>query len=98
MKISLNNILNRYVNPSENIKTNVSQASQKKISKNFDELIIRSNATVSEDKFINDLTNKISKEVRTSASSYKVQDIQSQIENGTYQIGLDEVVKKMMLS
>lgn len=97
MKISLNNRLNHYLNPSENAKTNVSKLSQRKISKNFDELIIHSNNTASEDKFISDLTNKISKEVRTSASSYKMQDIQSQVENGTYQIGLDEVVKKLML-
>lgn len=97
MKITSNSISNRYKNTGKVIKSNFAQMAQTKISKNFDKITISSNTSISEDKFAHELASRISKEVKTATPSYKMEDIKSQIEEGTYQIGLDEVVKKIML-
>ncbi len=79
------------------MKTSSSQTSQKKIIKSFDELIINSNAALPEDKFVKDVSNKILKEISTPSDTYKIESLKAQIEDGTYQIMPEEIIRKMLL-
>lgn len=99
MKITSNNIINNYKNQTDVFKSANINNKNKRISKSFDEIIIQSTANaIPEDKFIKDLTSKISKDVRQQTSSYKLDELKAQIETGTYQIGLDEVANKILLN
>lgn len=99
MKITPNSIPHSYRGTNESTKTACPSAAPKKISKNFDEIIIHSKNTVaSEYQFVHSLTERITKEIQMPASSYKMDDIQAQVDAGTYQIGIDEIAKKMLLS
>lgn len=98
MKITSNKVGLNYPNTNDVLKSSTIPAEKKRITKNFDEIIIHVNNSANpEDKFINDLTSKLSKDIRTPASNYEIDDLKSQIETGTYQISLDEIAKKIML-
>lgn len=67
-------------------------------SKNCDQIIISSKAKQSNsDSFVENLTNNICEEVKTPASSEKLEGLANDIANGTYKIDIDEIVKKMLL-
>lgn len=95
MKIS-NNLFASFANQKINKKP-VIQKEPKKVSSNFDKLILNS-TSISDEKFIGDVTGKLLQEVRTPNSSVKLENIKSEIEKGVYDIGVDEILKKMMLS
>lgn len=99
MKITSNKFPGLYSLTQNDIAKNSSiQSSKKKIVKSFDELIINSSAAaISEDKFSKDVSNRILKEINTPASSNKIESLKAEIENGTYQIMPEEIVRKMML-
>lgn len=93
MKITNNNLYNLYNN-------NISQKHSFDISKNsskFDTIEINSDMSISDKKFIGEVSSKISKDVRIGNSNQKIDDIKKQIEEGTYEIDINNIVKKMML-
>lgn len=97
MKIIPNNIPYKYSGNNEAVKITASQSKSKKISQSFDQIILSTKSEVSDEKFVNDLTEKITKEVCSPSSSRDLEEIRSQIEDGTYHIGIDEIAKKMIL-
>ena len=102
MKIIPINIRNLYSCSNEIIKSDSNSLKSPKAhtcTKNFDEIIIQSrSASVSEDKFFNDVTTNMSKELRTPPSTDKLDELKQQIAEGTYQIGINEIVKKIFLA
>lgn len=100
MKISRNDIFN--LQSSVKNQTKVSNSNFKDIlktkDKNCDEIIISSKTKpVDSDDFAKTLSNKISDEVKTPASKEKLESLKNQIDNGTYKIDAEEIVKKIML-
>lgn len=100
MKISGNHFLNLHSNSTNNNKATQSSAQNTSVSraKKYDEIIICGKIdTPDQNSFIDELKNKISKEVATPCSEEKIADLKQQIEEGTYQIDIDQIAKKMML-
>ena len=95
MKIGANNIYSCYTTQKENAKLQIAEKNQRKIDKNFDKIVLHSSSD-SNDKFISDITNKLSNEVRKSASTEKLEYLQKKVAEGTYQIDLDAIVKKIL--
>lgn len=95
---------NQYYNFQSNVVKRSNSSKNENVTKsvcqkrNFDELIIHSRpASVTEESFAADLSTKVSSEVKTASSDEKLDSLKAQIENGTYQIDLDAIVKKMLL-
>lgn len=98
MKIIPTNIRNIYTNNSESIKNDLNTSKDAKVSnrsKSFDEIIIQAKVNVPEDKFISDITTTLSKELRTPTPSNKLDELKMQIAEGTYQIGVNEIINKI---
>ena len=66
--------------------------------KNFDEILISKNEAMPEGMFISELKNRILKEVQAPAPEKNIEEIRCQIEDGSYETGIDEVIRRMMLS
>lgn len=98
MKITSNAVNTHYMAQNELPKLSGGNSSSKRLNKNFDELLIHSNTAISDEKFLQELPKRISKELKNFTPTYQLEDIKNQIEDGTYRIGLDEVVKKMLLN
>jgi len=100
MKIQSNEFFNLQVNRNQKMNnTNKMQstdsAQQKPV---FDQILIQSkNTPPCADQFAKEVSNALFTEVRTSASSVKLNDLKKQITEGTYQIDFDEIAKRMML-
>jgi len=99
MKITPNNFYN--VQSSTNNQKNVSQPSFASVmntkGKNCDQIIISSKTKqVHSDSFVENLTNNISKEVRTNVSTDSIESLKNEIANGTYQVDLNEIANKMV--
>ena len=50
-----------------------------------------------EAKFVNELKNKIMNDVKKSHSEKELEELKLQIEDGSYQIGIDEIIRKILL-
>lgn len=53
--------------------------------------------TLSDEQFLSMTTKRLANEVREGASEYKLQDLQRQVAFGEYDIGVSEIIRKMML-
>lgn len=97
MKIIPNSPSIRYKGKSA-INKGFSASDTKKAQKNFDEIVISKKELVPEGKFISELKNRVLKEVSSPTSEKKLEELRFQIENGSYENGLDEVMRRMLLS
>lgn len=102
MKISNNNFFSLQSSVKNQSTSSQKCSNNKKASKkNCDEIIISSRNQIktpdTSDTFIEHLTNSIKEEVHTPSSTEKLDNLKKQIEEGTYKIDIDEIVKKMIL-
>ena len=96
MNLASNSLYTSYNIQKESAKLQIFEKNQKKTSRsNFDKILI-SPSTDSNDKFVNDITSKLSAEVRKPASSEQLNELQQKVAEGTYQIDLDAIVKKIL--
>jgi len=100
MKVNINNFFNMQTSSKSKEKTtqplpqNVSTGR----SRNCDEIIISGRVQkADQNRFIDELKNQISKEVNTPSSEQKIASLKQQIEEGNYQIDIDQIAKKMLL-
>ncbi|WP_304508377.1 flagellar biosynthesis anti-sigma factor FlgM [Anaerotignum sp.] len=101
MKVSLNHFFN--MQSTNNNKGKLQQSSSQNSSvsrtKNCDELIISGKIEkTDETSFVDEIKNKISKEIAAPCSEQKIEDLKQQIQDGTYKIDIDQITKKMLLS
>ncbi len=75
---------------------NNTEINQVRTSKNFDEILIRQENTMSESDFAAELAKKLKKEVYQTKSTKDLEEIQMELENGTYPLALDEVARRML--
>ncbi|WP_352400307.1 flagellar biosynthesis anti-sigma factor FlgM [Anaerotignum sp.] len=100
MKVNLNNFFNMQPNnkskekPIQPPPPNVSTARNR----NCDEIIISSKVEkVDQPTFIDELKNQILNEVNAPSSTQKITNLKQQIEEGSYQLDIDQIAKKMLL-
>jgi anti-sigma28 factor (negative regulator of flagellin synthesis) len=101
MKIPDNNFFNIQSSVKAQMKTSTRTFDNtfKAKSSNCDEIIISSKAGHTDsDDFAKNITNKIRDEVNTPVNEKTLESLKSQIEEGTYKIDTDEIVKKFMLN
>lgn len=97
MKIASNSLYTSYNIQKETARLQTSEKNQRKIDRNFDKILIKSSSSSdSNDKFANDIAAKLSSEVRKPASSEQLKSLQQKVADGTYQIDLDAIVKKIL--
>lgn len=75
---------------------NNAEINQVRTSKNFDEILIRQENTMSESDFATELAKKLKKEVYQTKPTKDLEEIRMQLENGTYPLALDEVARRML--
>ena len=65
-----------------------------------DTLTIQSEKTnsLSDEQFLSAATKRMAAEVREGASDYKLQDLQRQVAFGEYDIGVNEMIRKIMFT
>lgn len=100
MKVTLNSFFN--LQPPNKNKEKTAQSPKENLSttrnRNCDEIIIRAKHEKTEQsRFVGELKNKLSNEVNTPCSEEKIAHLKQQIEEGTYQIDMDQIAKKMLL-
>lgn len=97
MKISLDT---KYFNPYKNItRQSLSTAREVRTSQNFDGITLSSSPDISSEKaFADSLSSRILLEIKKPASSEKISNLQSQVEQGTYEADINAIVDRIMLS
>lgn len=91
-----------YINPPIHAVTTKPQptvsSTTKKTGKNFDEITISSRESFDELLFAKELSRKIMTEASSPTESKKVDELKAQVQSGSYQLMIDEIAKKMLLS
>ena len=75
---------------------NSPEINQTKNAKNFDEILIHQENTMSENQFVKELAAKLKKEVYQPKSTKDLEELKLQVENGTYSLALDEVARRIL--
>ncbi len=91
MQSSLYNVQQRTTNIENSPEIN-----QTKNAKNFDEILIHQENTMSENQFVKELAAKLKKEVYQPKSTKDLEELKLQVENGTYSLALDEVARRIL--
>ncbi len=65
--------------------------------KSFDEILIQKGQAIPEKTFIRNLKNEIMDDVKASHSEKELEELKLQIQEGSYQIGIDELIRKILL-
>lgn len=55
-------------------------------------------SSLSDEQFLSATTKRVAAEVREGATEYKLQDLQRQVALGEYDIGVSEIIRKMMFA
>jgi len=97
MKIASNSLHTSYTIQKETARLQTSEKNQRRINRNFDKILIQSTPSYdSNDNFVSNITSKLSSEVRKPASSEQLNELRQKVAEGTYQIDLDAIVKKIL--
>lgn len=99
MKIQLNQFFNLQSNTKKQTQTASSKNSTSELhqKRSFDELVISSRPTpVTDETFVADVSKQVSAEAKATSSDEKLESLKAQIEEGTYQIDLGAVARKML--
>jgi len=96
MKIASNSLYTSFNIQKETARLHNSEKNQRRINRNFDKILIQSTpSSDSNDNFVSNITSKLSSEVRKPASSEQLNELRQKVAEGTYQIDLDAIVKKI---
>ena len=97
MKIASNSLHTSYTIQKETARLQTSEKNQRRINRNFDKILIQSTpSSDSNDNFVSNITSKLSSEVRKPASSEQLNELRQKVAEGTYQIDLDAILKKIL--
>lgn len=98
MKISTNNNLNKYTSLHLHTKENSSDYVSSNITHKFDAITIQSNPRqIVERTFAESVAKAVSSDISQTASDAKLQNLQRQIADGTYQVDPHAIAFKMLL-
>lgn len=98
MKISRENCYLNHINTIKSNNQSTANISQKKNTKNFDTITLSFKQTFDEAAFSKEISQKVLKEVYSAADNQntKTENLKTQVQNGSYQIMVDEIAKKML--
>lgn len=99
MKIQANQFFNLQSNMKKQSQATNSQNTTSELyqKRSFDELVISSRpAPVSDESFAADVSKQVSAEAKATSSDEKLESLKAQIEEGTYQIDLGAIARKML--
>lgn len=98
MKVDLQTPINYHVSSIDSRKQPAQSGAFEKAVRNFDAITINSENELSQEKqFAASLTSRLSIELRKPTNSGMIQDLQQQIEQGTYEVDVNSIVDKIML-
>lgn len=98
MKITNNNVINNYPDLRFRTKENPAPSAVPRDGHSFDAIIIQSDPRkIEEHNFAKSVSGQLSSEIRSSASPEKIQDLQRQIADHTYQIDAYAIASRMLL-
>lgn len=98
MKIELQNPINYHISPVESRKQPALTEASSKPSQKFDAIMIHAeHDRTQEQQFAATLTSRLVLELRQPANAGMLQDLQQQIQAGTYEVDVNAIVDKMML-
>ncbi len=96
MKI-ISNMQSLFLARSHMTKQDLSSATiASKQQKKFDEIMLQKQEMPDEIQFVNDLKTQIKQELSTTKSQKELEEIKLQVANGAYQVGLEDIVRRMM--
>lgn len=67
-----------------------------KQTKKFDEIMLQRQQAPDEMQFVNDLKSQMKQELSTTKSQKELEEIKLQVANGTYQVGIEDIARRMM--
>lgn len=98
MKVDLQIPMNYHMSSIDSRKQPAPSGSFEKTVRNFDAITINSENELSQERqFVSSLTSRLSIELRKPANSGMIQDLQQQIEQGTYDVDVNSIADKIML-
>lgn len=98
MKITTNNMIKNYPELRIHTKENTTPPTVSNDGHSFDAVIIKSNPRqIEEHNFAKSLSRKLSSEVNTTASAEKIESLQNQISEHTYQVDAYAIASRMLL-
>ncbi len=92
------NYINHHIHAVKTKQQPTVSSTTRNTGKNFDEITISSREPFDEMIFARELSRKIMKEASAPTESQKVDELKAQVQSGSYQIVIDEIAKKMLLS
>ncbi|MCP1109152.1 anti-sigma28 factor (negative regulator of flagellin synthesis) [Lachnospiraceae bacterium PF1-21] len=98
MRISNDSFKHRCANSLSTDKKNVNEGMKMERSKQFDEVLLsKEKSTPDEKQIIEELTKKVRLETLKGTDSNKITSLKRQIAEGSYQIDIDEIAKRILL-
>lgn len=97
MKIDMQNPINYHIASIDSKKQTAHAETPAKTSRNFDAITISSEVETSQEQmFASSLTSRLSLELRKPANTGMVEDLQRQIEQGTYQVDVNVIADRIL--
>ncbi|MCI8639974.1 MAG: flagellar biosynthesis anti-sigma factor FlgM [Coprococcus sp.] len=98
MKVSINNIMNNYTDLRPHTKGGSAPLPSSNDGHSFDAIIIKSNPRqIEEHTFAKSVSQKLSSEVKNTASEERIKNLQDQVAAHTYQIDTYAIASRMLL-
>lgn len=98
MKITTNNIIKNYPDLRIHTKENATPPTVSNDGHSFDAVIIKSNPRqIEEHNFAKSISRILSSEVNTTASAEKIEQLQNQVSERTYQVDTYAIASRMLL-
>lgn len=67
-----------------------------KQTKKFDEIMLQKQDTPEEGQFVNELKADLKRELSVGKSQKELEEIKLQVANGTYQVGLEDIARRIL--
>lgn len=98
MKVSINNVLNNYTDMRPYTKGGSAPSTVSNDGHSFDAVIIKSNPRqIEEHTFAKSVSQRLSSEVKQTASEEKIQGLREQVASQTYHIDTYAIASRMLL-
>ena len=98
MKVSINNIMNNYTDLRPHTKGGSTPSASANDGHSFDAVIIKSNPRqIEEHTFAKSVSQRLSSEIRYTASEERIKGLQDQVASHTYQIDTYAIASRMLL-
>lgn len=73
-----------------------STAATKQKTQKFDEIMLQRKEILPESQFLNEVKADLKKEISVGKSQKELEEIKLQVANGTYQIGLEDIARRIL--